>query len=375
MNFGSEDYRSESIDLIGFAGKWLNRLAEELQNHNPVTPEITMDQEKHKVSSFALGIAKLLNIFDRPFFYLGIVFLLWLVTEAMLQWLLPAPRFDAIATEARKYTKFVGPAVIGYWTNWLAIKMLFHPRRANRLWQGLIPARRHELIQSLAAGIHQRLFSAGIVREFLRTSPLLEGLVYATERVTNDAEFRKEIKNLSRIYLERLLNRPEISQSVRQLVGEAIDGWRAKNFLEKPVELTKGVWGPWVQERIVAAVPELTKSMEGLFDLYDQWLDKLPSTISNNQQQLEVAVVAFVEQSLELLDIQQIITKQLAKMDEAQLEEALTGNVLGELVFIQTSGGLFGLLVALALEYPMVRLPLMAGGVGLWLFYKKSNGI
>ena len=371
-----EQRESESqrrADGGGFCRKWLGRLAEELRRSVPERREAASGAPMlPEPATFSLRFAKLLNRFNRPFFWLGIVFIVWLILEAILQWLLPFRQYQQLIAAVRPYTKYAGPTVVGYWTNWLAIKMLFYPRRPNGLWQGLIPARRVELVQSLAAGIHERLFSAEIVRGYLQESPLLQELACATARVTGDGAFRSELKELSRRYLEELVQRDEVRQRVRQVMGEIIDSWQARTALEKPVELTKRIWGPWVGERVLDALSALPYAMENVLSEYEASLDRLPEAIADNQGNIEAAVTSVVEHGLKLIDIENIVHTQLAKLDEQELERALTGNVLAELEFIQTSGGLFGFLVALALEWPLARLPMLALGLGLWLLYRRT---
>jgi uncharacterized membrane protein YheB (UPF0754 family) len=54
-------------------------------------------------------------------------------------------------------------AAIGYFTNWLAVQMLFHPRRPRRILgitvQGLIPRRQADLAASVARTVEEELLS------------------------------------------------------------------------------------------------------------------------------------------------------------------------------------------------------------------------
>src|SRR5689334_4106869 len=51
-------------------------------------------------------------------------------------------------------------ALVGFGTNWIAIKMLFHPRVRVLGTQGVIPARRADLGRAVAATIEEHLISA-----------------------------------------------------------------------------------------------------------------------------------------------------------------------------------------------------------------------
>jgi len=62
-------------------------------------------------------------------------------------------------------------AVIGYGTNWLAVKMLFRPRDPLRIaglrFQGLVPRRKSELAESVARTVEQELLSKEDIRSIV----------------------------------------------------------------------------------------------------------------------------------------------------------------------------------------------------------------
>ena len=58
-------------------------------------------------------------------------------------------------------------AGIGWLTNWVAIKMLFHPRKSIRVliwqWQGLIPRRQKQLAQESAEIIEREILQQRMI--------------------------------------------------------------------------------------------------------------------------------------------------------------------------------------------------------------------
>ena len=86
-------------------------------------------------------------------------------------------QYAALRNWVAPWEVIIGSAAIGFWTNWLAIKMIFHPRKRNLVWQGLIPARREELVNDLAKGISEKLFSGSIAREALEQSGILRDVI------------------------------------------------------------------------------------------------------------------------------------------------------------------------------------------------------
>ncbi|MGK0309602.1 MAG: uncharacterized membrane protein YheB (UPF0754 family) [Lentimonas sp.] len=82
------------------------------------------------------------------------------------------------------YLFFLTPfitATIGWVTNWLAIKMLFHPRKPLRLffwkWQGLIPRRQQQLAAESAEIIEREILQQHLILSEIKKielSPYLE---------------------------------------------------------------------------------------------------------------------------------------------------------------------------------------------------------
>ena len=72
-------------------------------------------------------------------------------------------------------------AMIGWVTNWLAIKMLFHPRKPMRVffwkWQGLIPRRQQQLAAEAAEIIEREILQQHLILSEIKKielSPYLE---------------------------------------------------------------------------------------------------------------------------------------------------------------------------------------------------------
>jgi len=76
-------------------------------------------------------------------------------------------------------------ALIGWFTNWVAVRMLFRPRRARRVlpgvrWQGLMPRRQPEIAARAAEIVERELLSQHAIRAELQRINLddyLEGFV------------------------------------------------------------------------------------------------------------------------------------------------------------------------------------------------------
>ncbi|XOZ34517.1 DUF445 family protein [Halomonadaceae bacterium KBTZ08] len=65
--------------------------------------------------------------------------------------------------------------LVGYFTNFLAIKMLFQPKQGQVLgWQGLVPKNKDQIARSLAESVQEQLLSPEIILAYIRERQLIE---------------------------------------------------------------------------------------------------------------------------------------------------------------------------------------------------------
>ncbi|NLW56701.1 MAG: DUF445 family protein [Firmicutes bacterium] len=360
-----------------FIEKWGGRVAADFRTRLIVergTGKKDGSATKPGKKPLSLRLAFLFNLLNYPLFFLGILLVLWLLAEPILQRTLPVDLFQPLQAYSAPLISVLSPAVVGYWTNWLAIKMLFHPRHPNAVWQGLIHARREALIESMAAGIMSSLISPEIVDLYLREEgiygKLTAGFSSTLEEVFQEAEFRAELKAALFNLVDRLVNNPRTREAVDQYLAQAIEEWRGGSLGEKMIEWTKQFWGEVVRKEALGFLPEVPRIVEAVFPRIEAYLQTLPQKIEAGGPALESLVAGAIIDGVRSLDLEAVIRGQLERLDAAALEKLLTSNVSGELVFIQTSGGVFGFLVGLALIYQPLRLILLAGGVLIWGLYQ-----
>lgn len=175
-------------------------------------------------------------------------------------------------------------ALTGYGTNYLAVRMLFRPRRPRGPFHGLIPRRRAEIARKLGQTVEQHLISHADLRAVLAeddTRALIESEIGA--RV--DIFLEERIKSANPM-IAMMLN-PELQAKLRTLV----------------------------LDELMQAVPPMTEAL----------MDRLEE---------RVQVQHLVAEKIEAFDLERF--------------EALVLEVAGrELRAIEILGGLIGLLVGL----------------------------
>ena len=179
-------------------------------------------------------------------------------------------------------------AFIGWFTNWIAIKMLFHPREPKRFlgitFQGIFPKRQQQFAKKL-------------------------GVLVASELIHFD-EIVERIKDPA--------NLGEVAPFIEKHVDE---------FLSVKLKEKLPVISMFVGEGT------LTKIKEGLLEeieiLMPRLIDQFTGKLSQN------------------IDVEQIVTEKVANFSSDKLEAILFSIMSKEFRFVEIIGGVLGFLIGL----------------------------
>ena len=182
---------------------------------------------------------------------------------------------------------FIG-ALIGYCTNFLAVRMLFRPHKAiNILWlklQGLLPKRRHDLAVSIGETVAQELVSVEDVTNIIK-----------------GVDFEKEIIGIS---------------------DEVVDK-KIRNEMEKDIPM-------------IALLPGA---------VFDKLKDAINKGILGNINSLVGKLALELEKGL---DYKSTVTEKIENFDLATLEKLILRIASKELRHIEILGGFIGFIIGLA---------------------------
>jgi uncharacterized membrane protein YheB (UPF0754 family) len=182
----------------------------------------------------------------------------------------------------------VGSALIGWFTNYLAIRMLFRPRRARRILgltvQGLLPRRRTELADRVAEAIEREFVSLDDIRATLR------------------------------------------DPAYRESLGQRAEEWLRGYFREK-----------------VADGPRLLRAVVG-----DRLIDRLATGAAAEViQHLPALIEGALSEFEQRFDVRQVVRANFEKFDLDRLEAIVLELASTELRFIELLGGVIGFVVGL----------------------------
>ncbi|HHZ64365.1 MAG TPA: DUF445 family protein [Flavobacteriales bacterium] len=184
------------------------------------------------------------------------------------------------------YTMPIIAAVIGWFTNYLAVKMLFHPREKVRIlfWdvQGIFPKKHHVLAQRIGKLVAEDLFSVQDIQE--------------------------------------ILTQPENVSKINQSIEEKIENYLTDTFPEKYPTLAF-----FVSDKLKGKVRDTMMT-----ELETMGPDVMNETIEN------------LESSL---DIESFIRERVSKFSLERMETLIQGILASEFKFIEFVGAVLGFVI------------------------------
>ncbi|MEL6536332.1 MAG: DUF445 family protein [Bacteroidota bacterium] len=179
-------------------------------------------------------------------------------------------------------------ALTGYITNFIAVKMLFHPRNPVNLGfmtiQGIFPKRQGLLAERLGAIVSQELFSV---------------------------------------------------EDVKQEIGQPEVQTKLTGVIENRIDL-------FLQEKLPASMPMLAMFLN------DDTKGKIKTTLMEEFEQMLPGLVDTLGNELEArIDVAEVVKEKVSNFSSDKLEEILYSIMKKEFRFIEILGGILGFLIGL----------------------------
>jgi uncharacterized membrane protein YheB (UPF0754 family) len=179
-------------------------------------------------------------------------------------------------------------AFIGWFTNWIAIKMLFHPRLPVKILgltiQGIFPKRQHQFAQKLGKLVSEELLSFKDIEA----------------KITNGSNL-KQVMPIVETHIDNFLRNKLASEMpiISMFIGD------------KTIEQLKSVF---------------MKELESLFP---------------------VLMTSYMEKLKHELDLEAIVTEKVSNFSSDKLEEILQAIMSKEFRFIEVIGAILGFLIGI----------------------------
>ena len=261
--------------------------------------------------------------------------------------------------------------LIGYMTNWVAIKMLFRPTfKRPILGQGLIPAQKDRIAYRLAVAVSNDLINPEIIKQKIQDSKSIskyrEQATEYIKQVLDDSEFRSELKILLVSYVDEMIAEPEIRTSVAKAIIDQMNQSIDEHSFERvAIKAYSFIKGQEMQDLVENALKKLPGGLEKGLIKMDEFLDTLPQTIENNSDTIEEMVTNIIYGLINQLDVYALVEDNLRKYDERRMESLIKNASNEQLRHIQYLGAVLGTLGGFVIWKPIPSISLLILIIGL----------
>ena len=282
-------------------------------------------------------------------------------------------------------------AIIGYITNDIAIKMLFHPRKPIYIgrWQlpftpGLIPKEKHRVARSIGNVVSNQLLNSDTLVNVLTSQDMLQKMRSGMEAVIEKNRANEDTieDTLLKVAPAEVVDNTisDIKENTTSMVygklvgmhfGEAISIHILQKLNYKLGEMTRGVLASFFDENLVKSVAvsigemidkvisehsrEIVETVIGketdklmnmhICDLIVQYEDKLPGAMDFIIDTYVSTVKNNLPQVLQDVNLAKVVENRIASFDVIQLEQMIFGIMKKELNAIVYLGALLGFLM------------------------------
>ncbi|MBW7858738.1 MAG: DUF445 family protein [Leptonema sp. (in: Bacteria)] len=357
---------NQSEPLDQFIDRWLHRF---LPESDPTPPPLTATTRKFQPFIFFLKVL--------PWFTL-LVFFISLKFDFTGQWV-PPWRNEPISLEGI-IRMFAVTGLVGFGTNYIAIKMLFHPRKKRPLLgQGLIPMSKQKIARKLGESISKEIINSDLIVKQVKSQGLIRKHMERFNKSMRDtlsmSEFRDDLYRLIEHYLNRIVHSEEFRESVRKLV-QSFDFENLGGIEAGLLKVYRFMGGDKaIANRILDAIDSMNLSLSHREPILNAYLELLPNWIEDNELVVEDLILNTVIFLIERINIQQVVTHNLEGFDELRLEKLLLHSTSDQLDYIQYLGCLLGIIGGFFIWLPVESFVVFGIlGVGLfsidaWLVY------
>jgi len=256
--------------------------------------------------------------------------------------------------------------MIGFATNWVAIKMLFWPRESRPIFgQGLIPSQRDQLIEKVADEVLENLINEELILQRIDDAKLIERLsTSAIERlseVVRDEEFVADLRAMILTWVADLTRRPEVRQQLAERAERSVEAFAGEGMRAWMVRRMKSAWRPQLIHLINREVEDLdTTVSEGLEHL-DELVERLPEALADRRKAIDQVLSKMLLGLLREVDVRAIVLDQLDTITTEQLERGFKEFSDDKLSFITLLGGVLGIVGGTVIVWPLPSMALLLG--------------
>jgi hypothetical protein len=248
--------------------------------------------------------------------------------------------------------------IIGFGTNWIAIKMLFWPREMRPVFgHGLIPSQRDMLVDKVATEVLENLINEELILRKIEETRIIQrfsgALIDKLRSVTREQEFKDDLRDMVLTYVGELAKRPEFRARLSQRAEASLEEFAGQRFAGWMVRRLRELWrGPLV-DVINRELERLDRTLaEGMGHL-DDIVERLPLVLEERHEQIDRVLTAMLVGLVREVDVRAIVYEQLDKVTVEQLETGFREFSDDKLAYITLLGGVFGVIGGTVIVFPI----------------------
>lgn len=262
--------------------------------------------------------------------------------------------------------------MIGFATNWVAIKMLFWPRETRPIFgQGLIPSQRDQLIDKVADEVLENLINEelilGKIEEMRIVERLSSSAIDKLGQVTQDPEFKDDLRRVILTWVAELTSDPAFrarlaeraERSLEEFAGEGVRSWAVKKL--------KLAWQPGLVRFLNREIEGMEQTVSEGLEHLDELIERFPAALSARQDSIDQVLTRMLVGLVREVDVREIVLEQLSTVTTEQLEHGFKQFSDDKLSFITLLGGVLGIVGGTVIVWPIPSLVVL-GSFGAGLF-------
>jgi uncharacterized membrane-anchored protein YjiN (DUF445 family) len=277
--------------------------------------------------------------------------------------------------------------LIGFGTNWVAIKMLFWPRESRPVFgYGLIPSQRDDLVNKVATEVLENLINEELilrkVHETRIVSRFTGAMIAKLRQVAEDPEFKDDLRRMVLTYVGEMTRDPAFRARFAARAERSLEEFAGESFRGLLVRRLKEIWrGPLI-ELLNREIERLDVTLDEGFSGVSELVERFPRALEARQDEIDRVLTNMVVGLVHEVDLKEIIFEQLEGVTPEQLERAFLEFSDDKLSYITLLGGIFGVIGGLLILWPIGATVVIVAGVGLlWVadvlayrWLKRRNG-
>lgn len=263
--------------------------------------------------------------------------------------------------------------LIGFGTNWVAIKMLFWPRESRPIFgHGLIPSQRDDLVDKVATDVLENLINEELILRKVHETRIVNrftgALIAKLKLVAQDPEFKEDLRQMVLTYVADAARDPAFRERLASGVDTRLEEFAGERFRGFVVRRLKELWrGPLV-ELLNREVEQLEQTLGASMGPFEQAVERIPKAIESRQDEIDRVLTNMLVGLVREVDLREIVYEQLEGVTPQQLETAFLEFSDDKLSYITLLGGIFGVIGGTVLIWPFWSIVVIASGIAaLWL--------